>query len=195
MARKLAIDRLLFAPVVALVAMGLLMIYSASAMQIYSPSAGGPSQPLYFVFKQGIAVLLGGLLTIGLMKLDYRRLNDPRLVAMGLSLLAAALVAALLSAPINGTRRWISLGVMTVQPSEFAKIGLVVALAALLSRREGELDDVKRTLLPVAGESENASVRPFGSRSRSLRPQASSAFTTAHPPGLRSPNSFAFSSK
>ena len=151
MARKLAIDRLLFAPVVVLVALGLLMIYSASAMQIYLPSAGGPSQPLHFVIKQGIAVFLGGLLTIGAMQLDYRRLNDPRLVAAVFGLLTVALLVVLFRPPINGTRRWISVGVMSVQPSEFAKIGLVVALAGLLSRREGELDDVKRTLLPVAG--------------------------------------------
>lgn len=150
MARKLAIDRFLFAPVVFLVALGLLMIYSASAMQIYLPSAGGPSQPLFFVFKQGIAVLLGALLTIAAMRLDYRRLNDPRLVLAGLGLLLAALVFVLFRSPINGTRRWIDLGAMSIQPSEFAKIGLVVALAAFLSRREGELDDPKRTLLPVA---------------------------------------------
>lgn len=151
MARKLAIDRFLFAPVVLLVGLGILMIYSASAMQIYLPSAGGPSQPLFFVAKQGIAVLLGAALTVAAMRLDYRRLNDPRLVALGLSALVLALVVVLFRAPINGTRRWIDLGVMSVQPSEFGKIGLVVALAALLSRREGELDDVKRTLLPVAG--------------------------------------------
>ncbi len=151
MARKLAVDLFLFGPVVLLVALGLLMIYSASAMQIYLPSAGGPSQPLFFVFKQAIAVLLGALLVFGTVKLDYRRLNDLRLVAFGLGGLVLALVAVLFRAPINGTRRWIDLGVMSIQPSEFAKIGLVVALAALLSRREGELDDVKRTLLPAAG--------------------------------------------
>jgi cell division protein FtsW len=150
-ARKLAIDRLLFGPVVLLVALGLLMIYSASAMQVYLPVPGGPSQPLHFVFKQGIAVLLGGLLMIGAMRVDYRRLNDPRLVAAGLGLLVAALVVVLFLRPVNGTRRWIDLGVISVQPSEFAKIGLVVALAALLSRREGELDEPRRTLLPVAG--------------------------------------------
>ena len=150
MARKLAADQFLFGPVVALVGLGLLMIYSASAMQIYLPAAGGPSQPLYFVFKQGIAVVLGALLTIVAMRLDYRLLNDPRLIAAGLGGLFLALVAVLFRAPINGTRRWIDLGVLSIQPSEFAKIGLVVALAALLSRREGELDDVKRTLLPVA---------------------------------------------
>ena len=151
MARKLAVDRFLFAPVVLLVGLGLLMIYSASAMQIYLPSAGGPSQPLFFVFKQGIAVLLGTLLTIAAMSVDYRRLNEPRLIAAGLGVLLLALVAVLFRAPINGTRRWIDLGPISVQPSEFAKIGLVVALAALLSRRQGELDDAKRTLLPVAG--------------------------------------------
>lgn len=151
MARKLAVDRLLFAPVVLLVGIGMLMIYSASAMQIYLPKAGGPSQPLYFVVKQGIAVLLGAALTVGAMKVDYRFWNDLRVVRAGLVLLVLALVAVLFLGPINGTRRWIDLGPLSIQPSEFGKIGLVVALAALLSRREGELDDVKRTLLPVAG--------------------------------------------
>jgi len=150
-ARKLAVDRFLFAPVVALVALGLLMIYSASAMQIYLPAAGGPSQPLYFVTKQAIAVLLGAALAIGAMRVDYRRLNDERVVWTGLGLLFLALVAVLFLSPVNGTRRWIDLGPVSVQPSEFGKIGLVVALAALLSRREGELEDVRRTLLPAAG--------------------------------------------
>ena len=151
MARKLAVDRLLFGPVVALVALGLLMIYSASAMQIYLPAAGGPSQPLFFVTKQAIAVLLGAALAIVAMRVDYRRLNDPRVVGAGLALLLLALVAVLFLAPVNGTRRWIDLGPFSVQPSEFGKIGLVVAFAALLSRREGELEDVRRTLLPAAG--------------------------------------------
>ena len=110
MARKLAVDRFLFAPVVLLVGLGLLMIYSASAMQIYLPSAGGPSQPLFFVFKQGIAVLLGALLTIGAMQLDYRRLDDPRLVTAGLGLLVAALVAGGVLAPLNAKLRRIDLG-------------------------------------------------------------------------------------
>jgi len=150
-ARKLAVDRFLFAPVVVLVALGLLMIYSASAMQIYLPAAGGPSQPLFFVTKQAIAVLLGSVLAIAAMRVDYRRLNDPRVVWAGLALLFLALVAVLFLAPVNGTRRWIDLGPFSIQPSEFGKIGLVVAFAALLSRREGELEDVRRTLLPAAG--------------------------------------------
>ncbi len=151
MAVKLASDRFLFAPVVLLVGIGLLMIYSASAMQIYLPAAGGPSHPYFFVIKQAIAVLLGVVLVYATMSVDYRRLNEPRAIGAGLAALAAALVVVLFRAPINGTRRWIDLGVMSIQPSEFAKIGLVVALAALLSRREGEIESLKRTLIPAAG--------------------------------------------
>ena len=151
MAKKLASDHLLLLPVVALVGLGLLMIYSASAMQIYLPAAGGPTKSYFFLFKQGIAVLLGTVLAVVALSVDYRRLNSPRLVAAGLAGLGLALVAVLFRAPINGTRRWIDLGVMSVQPSEFAKLGLVVALAALLSRREGEVESVQRTLLPAGG--------------------------------------------
>jgi len=151
MARKLASDRVLFAAVILLVLTGLLMIYSASAMQIYLPTAGAPAFPYFFLAKQGIAVLLGVGLMAGAHFLDYRQLNRPPLVVAGLVLVSLSLVAVLFRAPINGTRRWIDLGVLSVQPSEFAKLGLVVALAALLSRREEEVAHPRRTLLPVAG--------------------------------------------
>ena len=151
MARKLALDRILFASVVLLIGIGLVMIYSASAMQIYLPVAGGPSHAYFFVVKQAIAVFMGAGLVWAAMSIDYRRWNDPRGIAIALALLVIALIVVLFRAPINGTRRWIDLGVMSVQPSEFAKVGLVVALAALLSRREGRVEDFKRTLLPVAG--------------------------------------------
>lgn len=151
MAKKLASDRVLFVAVVLLVLTGLLMIYSASAMQIYLPAAGAPALPYFFLVKQGIAVLLGAGLMTGALLVDYRQLNRPRLVAIALAVLTAALVAVLFRAPINSTRRWIDLGLFSVQPSEFAKLGLVVALAAFLSRREAEIAHPTRTLLPVAG--------------------------------------------
>ena len=151
MAKKLASDRVLFVAVVLLVLTGLLMIYSASAMQIYLPAAGAPALPYFFLVKQGIAVLLGAGLMTGALLVDYRHLNRPRLVALALVVLAGTLVAVLFQSPINGTRRWIDLGILSIQPSEFAKLGLVLALAAFLSRREAEIAHPTRTLLPIAG--------------------------------------------
>lgn len=149
MAKKLASDRFLFVPVVMLIGTGLLMIYSASAMQIYLPVAGATSHPYFFVVKQAIAVLLGTVLAFGALSIDYRKLDNPRAIGIALGCLTLALVTVLFRSPINGTRRWIDLRVMSIQPSEFAKVGLVIALAALLSRRTNEIDHPTRTLLPI----------------------------------------------
>ncbi len=150
MAKKLASDRLLFGSVVLLVGTGLLMIYSASAVQGALPTSPAPGA-YFFILKQALAVAIGGLLAFGAMSLDYRRLDDVRLVGIAGAVVLASLVAVLFRAPVNGARRWLALGVMSVQPSEFAKIVLVVALAALLSRRAHEMDVPTRTLLPVLG--------------------------------------------
>ena len=150
MAKKLASDRLLFAPVVILIGLGLLMIYSASALQIYLPTAGAPSKASFFVFKQIVAVVLGSVLAWATFSIDYRKLNDVRLVTGLVCALTIALVVVLFCHPINGARRWIDLGMMSIQPSEFAKVGLVIGLAALLSRRENEIHDFWRTLVPAA---------------------------------------------
>ena len=151
MAKKLASDRLLFGSVLLLVGTGLLMIYSASAVQVYLPTSSAPAGAYFFILKQTVAVAIGGLLAFAAMSIDYRRLDDPRLVAAGLVVVLGALVAVLFRAPVNGARRWLALGIVSVQPSEFAKVALVVALAALLSRRKGEMEVPTRTLLPVLG--------------------------------------------
>ncbi len=151
MAKKLASDRLLFGSVVLLVGTGLLMIYSASAIQMVHPTSSAPAGAYFFVLKQTVAVAIGGLLAFAAMSIDYRRLDDARLIAGLLVVVVAALVGVLFRSPVNGARRWLALGVMSVQPSEFAKVALVVALAALLSRRAHEMDLPTRTLLPVLG--------------------------------------------
>ena len=151
MAKKLASDRLLFGSVLLLAGTGLLMIYSASSLQVYLPSSSAPAGPYFFVFKQAIAVAAGGLLAFGAMSIDYRRLNDLRVIGFLCVAGLAALVGVLFRAPVNGARRWLALGIMSVQPSEFAKVALVIALAALLSRRELEIHLPTRALLPVVG--------------------------------------------
>ena len=140
MAKKLASDRLLFGSVLLLAGTGLLMIYSASSLQVYLPRSSAPAGPYFFVLKQAVAVAIGALLAFAAMTIDYRRLNDVRLIGFVAAVGLAALVGVLFRAPVNGARRWLALGFMSVQPSEFAKVGLVIALAALLSRREDEMD-------------------------------------------------------
>jgi cell division protein FtsW len=151
MAKKLASDRLLFGSVVLLVGTGLLMIYSASAIQMNVPTSSAPAGTYFFVLKQTVAVAIGGLLAFAAMSIDYRRLDNARLIGALLAVVTAALVVVLFRTPVNGARRWLALGIMSVQPSEFAKVALVVALAALLARREHEMDLPTRTLLPVLG--------------------------------------------
>ncbi len=149
MAKKLASDRFLFLPVLALCALGLLMIYSASAMQTHLPTPGAPKTPTYFFAKQLVFLLVGLALVFSAMAFDYKKLNDPIKIAIVYGAVCLSLVAVLFTNPINGARRWLPLGLASLQPSEFAKVALAVAVAAFLSRRESEIDHPTRTLLPA----------------------------------------------
>ncbi len=145
MAKKLQFDRLLFAVVVALVGLGLAMVYSASAAVARDHVAG----PNPFLLKQALAALLGFAAMAFCMHLDYRRLRRPAAVH-GLVAAALALLVAVLFAPeLNGTRRWLFLGPLSFQPSEFAKLALVVFLAHQIQAKEGRVGE-RDLLLPCA---------------------------------------------
>lgn len=151
MPKKLVPDMWLFGAVVALVSIGVVMVYSAGALV----AADRFRDPHFFLKKQLFwAVLgLGGLWAT--MTLNYRSLQRVVIPLLVLSLILLVLVLLPpFSQEINGTRRWLRWGPVSFQPAELAKFSLVVYLAAFLTRRREVVESFWLGLLPpllVAG--------------------------------------------
>jgi cell division protein FtsW len=146
MPRKLAPDAWLFGVVMALVFLGVVMVYSASAII----AADRFRDPFFFLKKQLFWALLGGGLLWAALKLDYRwleRLVIPLLV-VSFVLLVLVLVPPF-GQSINCTRRWIRMGPLSFQPVELAKFSLVLYLASFLTRRRGEMGSFWQCLFPI----------------------------------------------
>jgi len=114
----------------ALVAFGLVMVYSASSARALL----GADDPAYYLKRQALYAVAGLVALVLLSRTDYRRLRH----AAGPLLLASfvLLVAVLaIGTAVNGARRWIPLGTLTFQPSELAKLALALWTAGLLARR------------------------------------------------------------
>ncbi|MGZ4292025.1 MAG: putative lipid II flippase FtsW [Gaiellaceae bacterium] len=131
MKRRELDSRLLIMVTLALVAFGLVMVYSATS----AAAAVGGNDPSYYLKRQGVYAALGIVLMILAQRWDYRRLKilAPMLVLVSLALLVAVLV---IGPPINGARRWISLGPAAFQPSELAKLAIAVWAASYFAKRK-----------------------------------------------------------
>ena len=151
MPRKLTPDMWLFGVAVVLLSAGVVMVYSASAIV----AADRFQDPYFFLKRQLFWALLGAVAMLVAVRVDYRRLEKlvwPALIVAGVLLLLVLVPP--FGQAINGTRRWIRLGVVSFQPAELAKLALVIYLAAFVARRQDQLSDIRRGLLPpvlVAG--------------------------------------------
>lgn len=143
MAKKLAFDRVLFGTVVVLLAIGLTMVFSASAALVIESDEG--SNP--FLLRQVAAALIGLSLMWAAMHVDYRQLRRPLVVYGGLALVVLLLVVTLFQPLLNGTRRWIFLGPLSLQPSELAKLAVVV-FAAYQAERQAERERSWELIVP-----------------------------------------------
>jgi cell division protein FtsW len=145
MARKLKSDNVLFIATILLVALSVVMVYSASApvaLQRYGSAT-------FFLVKQGMWAALGLPMLWVLMRVDYRTYREPVFIWSFLLLVALALVAVLFSPPVNNARRWFGMAGIGVQPSEFAKLAAIIFIAAILERRMHRIDEVTYSLLPI----------------------------------------------
>jgi len=145
MARKLKSDRVLFIATILLVALSIVMVYSASApvaLERYGRAS-------LFLIKQGMWALLGIAMLNIVMRIDYRAYRQPAFLWTALAFVVFALVAVYFRAPVNGARRWFGVGGIGVQPSELAKLVAIFFIAALLERRMHRIDDVAYALLPI----------------------------------------------
>jgi cell division protein FtsW len=135
MAQKLVVDRLLFLTVVLLTGLGLVMVYSASA--VLARERGLSYNP--FFAKQAIAAILGFAVLLVLIHVDYRWLKKP-LVTYAILIGALLLLVGVLFAPtLNNSRRWFFIGGLSVQPSEIAKLALVIFIAYQIDRKSDRL--------------------------------------------------------
>ena len=114
----------------ALVAFGMVMVYSATS----ASAAIGGGNSTYFLKRQALFALLGLVALAVARRWHYRRLRNlaPSLLILSLCLLLFALVA---GQDVNGAKRWITLGPATFQPSELAKLTLCIWTAVYLARR------------------------------------------------------------
>ena len=132
-------------PVATLLVVGLGAILSAA-----SPLSLSEGTDRLFYFKRQLiwaGIGVGALLVTA--RIDYSRYKK---YALPILLLAIAGLVAVLAIGVErgGSRRWIEVGSLTVQPSEFAKFAVVVFLAATLSRKEGLLNQLPHFVWPVA---------------------------------------------
>ena len=145
MARKLKSDKLLFTATLLLICTSVVMVYSASAVMAMEKQ----HDPYLYLVKQGTFALIGLCLVPLIMRVDYRLYRQPTVIWAGLGLVVLALAAVLFGAPVNGASRWLGLGPFGVQPSELAKIVVIVFMAALLERRMDRIDEPIYALLPI----------------------------------------------
>jgi rod shape determining protein RodA len=115
-------------------AFGCLMVYTATRDQL---EASGLS-PTYYVKKQAIFLMIGLVVMVGVAAFDYRRLRDWALALYGFCILMLMAVY-VVGHKSKGSQAWFQVGSYQLEPSEFAKIGLILALAAYCASARGHL--------------------------------------------------------
>jgi cell division protein FtsW len=146
MAKRVGVDKWLFGVVLLLVLFGLVTVFSASAVMAQA-SLGSPYS---YVSRQALWALLGLITMVGLMRVDYRNYNNPKVVFPAVAVTTLMLIGVFAMSGMNGAHRWIRVAGVTLQPSELAKPVLVLFLAYFLQTRIHQMDDVKGTILRAA---------------------------------------------
>ena len=154
MPRRLETDRWLFGVTLVLCLFGAVMIFSASAVtaeQLFGHS-------YLFLARQAAWLVIGLLGMFVLMRTDYRKLREPAVVYPVVCAVLLMLVGTLFLDKSHATHRWIKLGPANIQPSELAKLAVILYLAWFLDlKRRGKAsmefckEDFLQTILPAAG--------------------------------------------
>lgn len=145
MAKRVGVDKWLFGVTLLLVFIGLLMVFSGSAVMAKERYGS----PYVFVIRQGIWAVLGLITMTGLMQVDYRRYNRPKVVFVLVGLTILLLLSVFLMRDSHHTHRWIHFGEFSFQPSEIAKPVLVLFLAWFLQDKLHAIHDWRNTLMPA----------------------------------------------
>jgi cell division protein FtsW len=141
-------DRILLSAILALLVVGVVMVYSASSVVALTTY----DDPTFFMKRQLLWAVVGLAVMAVMMRIDHRVFEDQRvvigLVVITLLLLAATLMPGI-GKMINGSRRWLRFGMLSFQPSELAKFTLVVYISYFIAKKGERVRDFMNGLVPA----------------------------------------------
>jgi len=146
--KKSKFDFLLFGIVLLIGIFGIVMIYSASSIWAEYKF----HDPFKFVKSQTVFFIIGIFLCIFLSKIpvSFWFKNANKIIFVCFILLVCVLIPGI-GTVRNGSRSWFGIGGLGIQPSEFAKIGLIIFVAKYLSQNQKELRNIRKGVFPILG--------------------------------------------
>ena len=146
--KRRGMDISFFVLVMLLLTIGVTMVLSASfARAYYDPGNITGGNPTYFFIRQLFFAALGTAAMIFASRLPmgfYKRFSIPLLIAA----LVLLMLVPLIGTEANGAKRWIGVGSLTLQPSEIAKIGVILSFAVLICNNRGRMKTFRYGILP-----------------------------------------------
>ncbi|GAB7386761.1 stage V sporulation protein E [Bacillaceae bacterium] len=131
-----------------IVGFGITMVYSSSTIIAINNYNG---DYMYFVRKQTLSAAIGFFLLLVAMNVPYQVYKKLFLFIMlgSVALLALVFIDGIGVETKLGVRSWIGIGPFTLQPAEFAKLGIIIYLSALIAKKKDKMQDFSRGLLPA----------------------------------------------
>lgn len=142
--RKQQIDFILFATIMLLVAIGVVMVYSASsyiAMYKYK-------NDMYFLQRQGVFAIIGFSFMMIISRIDYHNIRNHTGKIMIVSVVLLLIVLLPIFPAINGARRWIRIGSLSIQPSEIAKYVVILFMAKSIANKGNRITSFTYGVIP-----------------------------------------------
>lgn len=141
-------NKWLFIDVIVLMLFGLLMIYSSSS--IWAEYKFG--NKYHFLIYQGIFILIGVILMYSLskIKISFYYKYATKILTISIILLILVLIPGI-GVIRNGSRSWFGIGPFGIQPSEFAKLSLIIFVSKYLEKSEKYLKNYKKGIFPILG--------------------------------------------
>ncbi len=145
---KPAPDYLMILVIVALLSIGVVIVYSSSAVI----SLASFDDSFYYAKRQLIWAFIGLFAMFAIMKIDYWKWQEYAVkILIGCYVLLFVVLIPGVGSVRNGARSWIDLGFMSLQPAEFAKLSIIIFLSYWLANNQSKIADFKQGFLPPLG--------------------------------------------
>ena len=148
MGKNRKMDIVLFLSIICISLFGLIMVYSSS----YIWAEYKFNNPYKFVIHQGIFFVFGLILLLIIRKIDYRIYfkHSNKIIFICILLLILVVIPGI-GTVRNGSRSWFGIGSFGIQPSEFAKLGLIIFISKYMVNNEKKISNIKKCVLPIVG--------------------------------------------